>query len=93
MIIIAGLLRVAPAQRDAYLTAVASATAMARTAPGCLDFAQSPDQLEADRINIYERWESDEHLAAFRARPADGEAPPILDAEVHKYRISAVESP
>ena len=46
--------------------------ALARAAPGCLDFAQSADQLEPDRINIFERWESDAHLEAFRSLPDDG---------------------
>ena len=91
MIIIAGTLRVDPALRDEYLAAVSAATAMARTAAGCIDFAQSPDQLEADRINIFELWESDEQLDAFRALPSDGEAPQILGADVRRYRISGVE--
>ena len=46
---------------------------MAQHAPGCLDFSQSPDPIETDRINIFERWESDEQLAAFRALPGDNE--------------------
>ncbi|MCW2497966.1 antibiotic biosynthesis monooxygenase family protein [Jatrophihabitans sp.] len=92
MIIIAGTLRVAPEQRDAYLAAASNATALARQTPGCLDFAQSPDPLEPGRINIYERWESDADLEAFRALPDDGTTtPPILGAEVSRFRISAVE--
>jgi quinol monooxygenase YgiN len=91
VIIIAGTLRVDPAVRASYLEVVSAATAMARRAPGCLDFAQSPDPLEPDRINIYERWESDEQLEAFRSLPADIEPPPIQGADVHRYRISAIE--
>jgi quinol monooxygenase YgiN len=91
VIIVAGTLRVDPATRADYLQAVAAATAMARTAPGCLDFAQSADPLEPDRINIYERWESDDHLEAFRSLPAEGQIPPMRSADVHRYRISAVE--
>ena len=91
MIIIAGTLRVDPAARDDYLQAATGATSLAREAAGCLDFAQSADPLEPDRINIFERWESDEDLAAFRALPGDGDVPPIRAADVHRYRISAVE--
>ena len=58
MIIIAGTLRVDPADRDAYLAVVAEAIALARNAAGCLDFAQSPDPADAGRINILERWET-----------------------------------
>ena len=49
MIIIAGILRVDPADRDAYLAVVAEATTLARNAAGCRDFAQSPDPLDAGR--------------------------------------------
>lgn len=42
--------------------------------------------------NIFERWESDDDLEAFRSLPGDGvETPPILAAEVRRYRISSVE--
>jgi quinol monooxygenase YgiN len=93
MIIIAGWLRVDPADRDAYLAVVAGATTLARSAPGCLDFTQSPDPLDAGQINIFERWETDADLDAFRALPGDDEVPPILGADVHRFRISAVEPP
>ena len=82
MIIIAGTLRVDPADRDTYLAVVAEATALARNAAGCLDFAQPPDPLDAGRINILERWETDAHLDAFRPLPGGGEVPPILSADV-----------
>ncbi len=91
MIIIAGTLTVA--DRAAYLAVVGSATALARQTPGCLDFAQSADALDPDRINIFERWESDEALAAFRALPGDDDVPAILGADVHKYRVASVEAP
>ncbi|MBG0568405.1 putative quinol monooxygenase [Actinoplanes aureus] len=94
MIIIAGMLQVDPAERDRYLTAVADVSRLARQAPGCFDFSQAPDELDAGRINVFERWESDEHLHAFRdSGGPDMELPPILAAEVRKYRIAAVEEP
>ena len=93
MIIIAGTLRVDPGTREEYLTAASSATAMARSAAGCVDFAQSPDPLEPDRINIFELWDSDAQLEDYRALPSDGESPPILSADVKRYRISGVEAP
>ncbi|CAA9374674.1 MAG: Uncharacterized conserved protein [uncultured Nocardioidaceae bacterium] len=97
MIIIAGHLRVAATDRDRYLTAVRDVAAQARRAPGCLDFVQSADPIDPERINIYERWEDDEPLMAFRGSgdEATGEPSPpeLLGAEVAKYRISSVESP
>ena len=97
MIIIAGHLQVAAAERDRYLAAVASVALNAREAPGCLDFVQSADPTDPGRINIYERWDTDESLMSFRTSGNDSDAPmptpDVLGAEVAKYRISAVESP
>jgi quinol monooxygenase YgiN len=94
LIIIAGTLHVTPSDRDRYLAGVAEVTRLARSAPGCLDFVQAADPLDPTRINVYERWESDDHLHRFRAEgnpPAD--VPPLLDANVRKYRISGEEQP
>ncbi|GAA3453339.1 MULTISPECIES: putative quinol monooxygenase [Dactylosporangium] len=94
MIIIAGALRVDAADRDRYLAAVVDVARLARDAPGCLDFIQSPDPLDAERIQVYERWESDEDLLAFRSSGGpDLDLPPLVSADVRKYRIAGVEAP
>jgi hypothetical protein len=41
VIIVAGMLRVAAADRDSYLDAVAHVAGLARLAPLCLDFVQA----------------------------------------------------
>jgi quinol monooxygenase YgiN len=97
VIIVAGWLRVDAGERDRYLDAVAEVARQARAAPGCLDFTQAADPLDAERINVYERWESDEDLLRFRGS-GDPDAPPaevpeLLAAEVRKYRIESVEEP
>ena len=100
MIIIAGHLRVAATEREQYLAAVAEVAVQARRAPGCLDFVQSADPIDPERINIYERWDDDDVLASFRTSGGDeGDAgaaastPAVLGAEVSKFRISSVEAP
>ncbi|QLQ39487.1 putative quinol monooxygenase [Micromonospora robiginosa] len=94
MLIVAGTLYVDPARRDAYLASCAEAVRAARAAPGCVDFAVSADLVEPGRINVYERWESDEQLLAFRGfGPNAEQVAEILGAEVHKFRISGVEAP
>ncbi|MEU8300831.1 antibiotic biosynthesis monooxygenase family protein [Micromonospora sp. NPDC048909] len=94
MLIVAGSLYVDPAGRDAYLASCLDTVRQARSAPGCVDFAVSPDPVEPGRINVYERWESEEQLLAFRgAGPAEEQTVAILGAEVHRYLISAVEAP
>ncbi len=92
MLIIAGRLHVDPEGRDRYVAECTQVVTMARAAPGCLDFALTADSVEPDRINVYERWNSDAELEAFRGSgPEAGQAAQILDAEVRRYRISAVE--
>jgi quinol monooxygenase YgiN len=97
VIIVAGTLRVAAGDRERYLTAVADVAVQARRAPGCLDFVQAADPLDPERINIYERWESDADLDRFRTSgdpdAPEPDVPDVLSAEVRKYRIASIEEP
>ncbi|MCX4386500.1 antibiotic biosynthesis monooxygenase [Micromonospora peucetia] len=94
MFIVAGSLYVDPDQRDAYLADCVDVVRQARSAPGCVDFAISADLVEAGRINVYERWESEGQLLDFRGSgPSDEQSVTILGAEVHRYLISGVEAP
>ena len=90
MLIIAGWLQVDPQARDRYLAGCSDVVTLARTAPGCLDVSIDADLLAAARINVYERWESDEQLSAFRGSGPDaGQGEQIRDAEVLRYAVSA----
>ncbi len=96
LLIIAGHLLVAADQRAAYLDAARSTTELARQAPGCHEFVQAPDPIEPDRIVIYERWESEAELMAFRNSDPDGAdapLPAIVGADVRRYEISHVGPP
>jgi quinol monooxygenase YgiN len=96
VIIIAGTLTLAPDDRERYLAAVADVAPSARQAPGCLDFVQTADPVDPERIVIFERWESDEDLEGFRTSggpDTESELPPLRDADVRKYRIASVEDP
>lgn len=91
MVIVAGHLVVDIEQRQSYLDGCADVVRQARKAPGCLDFAISADLLEPGRINIVERWESQEAVEAFRAGGMDAEqSAQILQASVAEYDIAAV---
>ena len=67
MLIIAGPVRIAEADRDAYVTAFCDLVERCRKAAGCLDVVISADSLDPGRVNIFERWESQEVLDAWRA--------------------------
>lgn len=90
MIIVAGHLVVDPAARAAYLVECEEVVRLARAADGCLDFALSPDLLDAGRINVHERWASASELHAFRGSGPSGEQrTAILDASVSEYDVTA----
>lgn len=67
MLIIAGSVQVPPERRDALVAAFADLVRRARKAPGCLDVAVTADSVDPGRIDNLERWESQEHLDAWRA--------------------------
>lgn len=91
MLIIAGYLTVARADRDAYVAECVAAVEAARVAPGCLDYSITADTVDPARIVIYERWESEQKLLAFRGSgPSDDQQAAILDADVKRYMISSV---
>lgn len=94
MLIIAGSLYVDPSDRERYLDLNGDVAVTARDSPGCLDFVQAADPIDASRINVYERWEDAESLMAFRGAGApDAGAPPIRSADVKRYVIASVEDP
>jgi quinol monooxygenase YgiN len=88
MTIVAGALTVDAAARDEYLEGCAGVVAAARQAPGCRDFALSPDLLEAGRINVYERWDSEVDLQRFRGSgPDDGQRAALLGVAVGEWSL------
>lgn len=91
MLIIAGYLVVPPTDRDTYVTECAAVVQAARAAPGCLDYAITGDTVDPARVVVYERWESEQELLAFRGSgPSDDQQSAILDADVRRYGISSV---
>ncbi|WP_353650251.1 antibiotic biosynthesis monooxygenase [Nakamurella sp. A5-74] len=86
MVIVAGHLIVDAAQRETYLAGCVSAVEQGRAAAGNLDFALSPDIVDPRRINIFERWESQAAVAAFRGAGVDDEqGAEILGASVSEF--------
>jgi quinol monooxygenase YgiN len=94
MLIVAGELHVDAAGRDRYAEACREVVRAARAAPGCLDFTIAADPLDPTRVNVYERWDTEAALLAFRGEgaPPDG-TPEITGADVKRYTISGVGPP
>ncbi|GGT03689.1 antibiotic biosynthesis monooxygenase [Planobispora rosea] len=92
MLIVAGTGYVDPDHRAALLEGLVPSLRRVRTAPGCLEYVVAADPIEPDRVNIYERWESQTHLDAHLADVAQT-APPmpgVRSVEVMRYEISGV---
>jgi quinol monooxygenase YgiN len=89
VVIVAGHLVVEPKQRDDYLSGCVEVVSQARRTPGCLDFVLSADLVEPGRINIFERWESQAAVEAFRGSgPSDEQGAAIRAASVSEYDIT-----
>jgi len=103
MVIVQGVFRVDPAERDAYLAETAANVRVSRAEPGCLEYCFAADPIEPDRVVLTERWESQESLDAHLARltrdradAADAGAAPgvtVLSREVEFFRVESVQPP
>lgn len=88
MIIVSGYLTVDPADRPHYLDGCAEVVRSARAAPGCIDFALGADLVEPARINVYERWATEQQLHDFRGSGPDSEqATAVIDADVREFTV------
>ncbi|ELZ04944.1 putative quinol monooxygenase [Natrialba asiatica] len=89
MIIISGKVYVDTKVRDEWVAQHQEMVARARKQPGCLDLVIAADPLEENRYNIYEAWESEEHLDEWRkvANPPESQFDPER-VEVQKYQVS-----
>jgi quinol monooxygenase YgiN len=89
VIIVAGKLTVDPGGRHPYLAGCRDVLVAARAAPGCLDFALSADPVDPARINVFERWESEAALHAFRGSgPSGDQLADLLEIDVREYRVA-----
>jgi quinol monooxygenase YgiN len=94
MIIVAGRIYVRPERRDAFLAASIGSIEQARHTPGCLDFVVAADPIEPGRVNVYEQWDSEAALAAFRGDgPGSDLTSEILGAHVQRHRVSSSGPP
>lgn len=93
-LVIAGPVHVDPDEQQAFVDAHKDLITAARAFRGCLDIAVTPDPLDPTRVYVFELWESDERLQAWRAQaPVPAHAPAIVRDEVQMHRISSSGSP
>jgi quinol monooxygenase YgiN len=91
MVIVAGHITVKPEQRESYLAGCVSVVEQARGTAGCLDFAITADMIDPGRVNVFERWESQAAVKAFRrGGPSKAQGAAMLSASVAEYDIADV---
>jgi quinol monooxygenase YgiN len=91
MVIVAGHVTVDPEQRESHLAGSIRVVEKARQADGCLDFAITADLLDPGRVNLFERWESQEAVKSFRRRaPRPKQRAEMLSVSVAEYDIADV---
>jgi quinol monooxygenase YgiN len=89
VVIVAGHLMVEPGQREAYLAGCVTVVEQARAAAGCLDFSITADLVDPGRVNVFERWESQAAVEAFRGSgPSDEQGAAIRSGSVAEYEIA-----
>jgi quinol monooxygenase YgiN len=92
MIIVSGRIYVRLGTREVFLTRSGAAVVQARRSWGCRDFVVAADPIELNRVNVYEEWESEEALMAFRGDgPGDDLSSSIVKAEVAKHMVASSE--
>jgi quinol monooxygenase YgiN len=89
-VVVAGHVMVEPGDRVDYLNTCVEVVRQARGATGCVDFAISADLLDPGRINVYERWESQATVEAFRGSgPSDEQGAAMISACVVEFDVAA----
>ena len=97
MIIIAGWIEMDPSKVEEALEGGVPFVTPVREQKGCLDYTWTADRVIPGRIYVYERWETEEALAAHLAGPNYRNMRDhmgqfgMTGADILKYRIDLAE--
>lgn len=91
-IIVAGSLAILPGRRDEFVKKSLDAVIQARANKACEDFSVSPDPLDPNRVNIFERWHSRAELDAFRGAGPETDVFSLVESiDVQEYEIGVLD--
>jgi quinol monooxygenase YgiN len=94
MLIVSGRIYLRPGTRERFLASSAEAIVQARAFAGCRDFVVAADPLEPDRVNVYEEWESEAALLAFRGSGPEADlSSSIVRAAVARHVVASSGPP
>lgn len=87
-IIVAGSLTVRPGARDAFIEKSRGPVKLARKNDDCEDFSVSPDPIDLNRVNIFEKWASRSALETFRGSGPEHDLFSLVESfAVNEYEI------
>ena len=88
-IIVAGKLLIRLGSRDEFIEKSRESILLARENEACLDFSVSPDPIDMNRVNIFEKWESHSELNAFRESGPENNMFSLVESfDVNEYEIN-----
>jgi hypothetical protein len=94
MVIVAGHFEVDPERREEFIADRVELMRASRAEAGCITYAFMADPIEPGRVQLFERWESKDalaaHLGALRSGPRPSGDVKILGAEIQQYEIGEV---
>lgn len=88
-IIVAGKLKLKRGSRDEFIEKSRDAISQARALDACEDFSVSPDPIDENRVNIFEKWIARAPLDEFRNSDTDNDSFSLVEYfDVHEYEIN-----
>ncbi len=96
-VVITGEIDMAPGAREKTLQSAAPFIAAALAEPGCVHYTWTCDAEHADRVHVFEQWDSEADLCAHLAgKPyldmaGHLNAAGIVNAVTRKYRVDLIE--
>tara|TARA_R110001583_G_scaffold122177_1_gene273458 strand:- start:79 stop:354 length:276 start_codon:yes stop_codon:yes gene_type:complete len=89
-IIVAGKLTLKRGTREEFIKKSLEAVSQARMLDACKDFSVSPDPLDENRVNIFEKWIARGPLDEFRNSGPDNDSFSLVeDFDVKEYEINS----
>jgi quinol monooxygenase YgiN len=88
-IIVAGKLIIKPGARDEFIEKSRDAILLARKNAACVDFSVSPDPIDMNRVNVFEKWESRSELNAFRGSGPENDTFSLVESfAINEHEIN-----
>jgi quinol monooxygenase YgiN len=86
--IVAGRLILKPGLRNEFIEASREAIINARKLEACEDFCVSPDPIDENRVNVFEKWKSQKALEEFRNSGPENNSFSLVETfDVNEYEI------